>query len=122
MTFLENNSTLAWRIPGETSYDFGEFPVLNLQERTKPDYSLNDLNEQDAIAKKKTSSPPPNLPIFKRDDIGSEEKFMEISSLFDYESKINELKSEFEMMPQTLETLKKRKMMIRDFIDQIQGS
>ena len=47
---------------------------------------------------------------------------MEISSLFDYESKINELRSEFEMMPQTLETLKKRKMMIRDFIDQIQGS
>jgi len=35
---------------------------------------------------------------------------MEISSLFDYESKINELKSEFEMMPETFETLKKRKM------------
>ena len=70
----------------------------------------NDLNEQDAIAKKKTSTPPPNLPIFKWDDIWSEEKFMEISSLFDYESKINELRSEFEMMPQTLETLKKRKM------------
>ena len=67
-------------------------------------------NEQDAITKKKASSPPLNLPIFKRGDIGSEEKFMEISSLFDYESKINELKSEFEMMPETFETLKKRKM------------